>query len=279
MANLNNTSGIGTVLDKWNRLNPFLQNQRVKNLYTQAKTYSKTNINTFLSDPANNEPQLRSLGWANSSSQQIYYNILRRSADIPIYNYYKIPELLDSQAEYNDDSFKFEDRLTDEWLEVFSIPNTFKTIALEVKREGKSSYLLRNKIAGSGKQRRVEFCTLQKLPTDWVKITGRGQLGFTISFNFMYFMNLANDPSFFGEYIKEAWEDMVTRQVFVKDEKLGSYEFNVENAKDYSFTYKNNTYGSIVEHIRGKGKQQEYFMWLKMPYDICYTFGSDNSNP
>ena len=38
------TSGVQAVLDKWNKLNPFLQNQRVKNLYTQARKYSKSNI-------------------------------------------------------------------------------------------------------------------------------------------------------------------------------------------------------------------------------------------
>lgn len=274
--------GVGAVMDKWNKLNPFLQNQRIKNIYTQAKKYGKANIAAFLENPANSEPQLRSLGWANSSSQQIYYNILRRSADIPKYNYFKIPDLLEGEKGYNSEEFKFEDKLTDEWLETFNIPNTFKTIALEVKREGKSSYILRNKIVGSNKQRRVDWCTLQKLPTDWVKITGKGELGFTVSFNFMYFMNIANSPSFLGDFFEKAWNDMTASNVLVntnQDKKLPpKYELDLDKAKDYKFTYEGNTYTSILEHAKGI-KDEEYLFWLKLPYDICYTFGSDNSNP
>ena len=64
---------VTTVMDKWNKLNPFLQNQRIKNLYTQAKAYGKADISEFLANPGNNERPLRSLSWANSSSQKIYY--------------------------------------------------------------------------------------------------------------------------------------------------------------------------------------------------------------
>lgn len=274
-----NIEGVGAVLDKWNKLNPFLQNQRIKNIYTQARRYGKANITEFLADPANSETQLRSLGWANSSSQQIYYNILRRSADIPKYNFYKIPDLLEDGKKYSDSSFKFEDKLTDEWLEEFNIPNTFKTIALEVKREGKSSYLLRNKIIGEGKQKRVDWCTLQKLPTEWIKITGRGELGFTVSFNFMYFLNIANSPSFFGEYFEEVWKDLLDRGIVKKNEKSEEYELNKDLAKNYTFSYGGKEYTSTLEYVKGRRRVEEYLFWVKLPFDICYTFGSDNSNP
>lgn len=271
-------SGLTTSVAKWNKLNPFLQNQRIKNLYTTAKTYNKTNISTFLADPANHETELRGLGWANSSSQQIYYNILRRSADIPIYNYFVIPELFDEQGEYKNDNFKTENILVEDWLSLFNIPNTFKTIAMEVKREGKSSYLLRNKFLGEGKNKKPGFCTLQKMPTEWVKITGKGQLGFTISFNMLYFLNIANNPSDFGEFMEKAWQDMITSGVVVIDEKTGKKTFNADKAKNYKFSFGGNQYTSSIE-ILSKGKQQNYLFWLRMPFDICYTFGSDNSHP
>ena len=88
IANLNGTPGIGTVAAQWNKLNPFLQNQRIKDLYTHAKKYNKVNIGEFLENPGNHEAELRSLAWANGSSQQIYYNILRRACDIPLYHYF-----------------------------------------------------------------------------------------------------------------------------------------------------------------------------------------------
>lgn len=280
LKGLEGTAGIGTVAEKWNKLNPFLQNQRIKNLYTQARTYSKANISEFVSDPGNHEGELRSVGWTNSSSQQIYYNILRRSCDIPLYHYYKIPDLLDK---YNDDKFKAEDKLTDRWLELFNIPATFKTIALEVKREGKSSYLLRNKFTTEGKDKEPVFCTLQKMPTEWIKITGKSQLGFTISFNMMYFMNIANSPSDYGEYMETAWKDMIDKGVVdeVRDKntsaKIG-YQLNASKIPGYSFEYENKKYGVAYESLK-TGRKINYMFWLKMPYDVCYTFGSDNSHP
>lgn len=282
---------VTTVMDKWNKLNPFLQNQRIKNLYTQAKTYGKADISEFLTNPGNNERPLRSLSWANSSSQQIYYNILRRSCDIPLYNWYVIPDLMESDSDYSGEVFQNEDKLVQEWLETFDIKNTFKTIALEVKREGKSSYLLRNKISGVGKSKTVDFCTLQKMPTDWIKITGKGSLGYTISFNMMYFLNIANSPSFFGEFIEAAWNDMIYNGIVTLPAGAQKYEFHPEELvkvnedrtiKEYTFSYEGITIKPIIESITegvGRGRNQRYMFWLQMPYDICYTFGSDNSHP
>ncbi len=278
MAQLDGTDGIGTVATQWNKLNPFLQNQRIKNIYTNAKTYNKANISEFLQNPGNHETELRGLAWANSSSQQIYYNILRRASDIPNYNYYTIPDVLDSDASYKKEDFIQEDNLVQDWLELFNIPNTFKTISLEVKREGKSSYLLRNKFNGFGRNRKPAFCTLQKLPTEWTKITGKGQLGYTISFNMMYFLDIANTPSDFGDFFEKAWEDMTSAGVVGKDEKTGRYNLNPEKARGYCFEYGGQNYSSSIEVLRN-GRQLNYLFWIRLPYDICYTFGSDNSQP
>ena len=69
IAQMATTPGIGTVAEKWNKLNPFLQNQRIKEIYTRAKSYDRTSISRFLESPGNFERELRALGWANASSQ------------------------------------------------------------------------------------------------------------------------------------------------------------------------------------------------------------------
>ena len=275
-------NSISKTMAQWNKLNPFLQNQRIKNLYTQAATYNKQDIGRFLQSPGENEQALRGIAWSNSSSQSIYYNILRRSCDIPQYKYFVIPEYSEDEKFYNVDSFKQEDALVHSWLEMFNIPNTFKTMALQIKREGKQSYLLRNSFEGEGKQKKPCYCALQKMPSDWIKITGIGQLGYTISFNMLYFLNIANYPSFFGDFIENAWKDMMTQGVITTSKNdIGNiikYDFCPEKAMGYSFNYKGTTYSSTFESNK-KGRVQEYLFWLKMPYDICYTFGSDNSTP
>ncbi|MBO7732381.1 MAG: hypothetical protein J6S67_07505 [Methanobrevibacter sp.] len=276
IAYMDGKSGIATVATKWNKLNPFLQNQRIKDLYTRAKSYSKANIGEFLESPGNHERELRSLAWANSSSQQIYYNILRRACDIPIYNYFTIPDLL--EGDYGREDFQQEDRLVQNWLETFDVPLTCKTMALEVKREGKSSYLLRNKFIGQGKNKTTAFCTLQKMPTDWIKITGKGQLGYTISFDMMYFLNIANSPSDFGDFMEAAWADIIENGVVEQDVQTKKYQLNLERAANYKFSYEGETYISAIEGMKN-GRQMNYMFWLRMPYDICFTFGSDNSHP
>lgn len=278
MSSLDGVPGIGTVAAKWNKLNPFLQNQRIKNLYTRAKEYSKVDISGFLSDPANHERELRALSWANSSTQQIYYNILRRSADIPNYNYFVVPPFLDQESNYKKDDFEAEDGLVQNWLETFNIPTTFKTIAMEVKREGKSTYLLRNKFVGSGKNKKTAFCTLQKMPTDWIKITGKGQLGYTVSFDMLYFLDIANSPNDFGDFMIKAWADLVENGVVYQGENNAKWDFDVNKAKNYTFAYNGQNYPSAIELIK-KGRQVSYLFWLRLPYDLFYTFGSDNSHP
>ncbi len=280
MVGLERGAGLTNVAAKWNKLNPFLQNERIKNLYTHAKTYGKVNISEFLQNPGSHESELRGLAWANSSSQQIYYNILRRSCDIPVYNYFVIPELLDSDSDYKKDDFDKEDALVQDWLELFNVPNTFKTMALEIKREGKSSYLLRNRFNGQGKNRRPGFCTLQKMPTEWVKITGKGQLGYTISFNMLYFLNIGNNPEDFGDFMVQAWDSIISSGVVEQNTKTGGLMFNVEKAMKFEFEYNGTIYATSVEALKGRGRGQDnYMFWLRMPYDMCYTFGSDNSHP
>lgn len=281
--NTGGTSKLTTVVDKWNKLNPFLQNQRIKRIYSQAKRYEKADISSFLASPGNHEEELRSLGWANASSQQIYYNILRRSADVPLYNYFLTPEYLYEPSEYKEDKFKNEDRLINDWIELFNIPNTFKTIALEVKREGKSSYLFRNKFVGNGSSKAPAFTTLQKLPTEWTKITGKSQLGFTVSFNMTYFLNIANNPSDFGDFMEAAWNDIIAKGIVTKITDLESgnllrYELADDiatKALNYTFEFGGQMYKSSLEFI----KKNNYLLWLRMPWDMCFTFGSDNSHP
>ena len=170
---------------QYNKLNPFLQNQRIKNLYSGTKEFDKAHIIEFLQNPGSHESDLRGLAWSQSGAQQIYYNILRRAADIPQYKYYVTPPLLEKESEYGSQEFKNEDALVHDWLHVFNVPTTLKTMALEIKREGKESYILRNKFVGEGKNKKTAFATLQKLPTDWIKLVGIGQNEFLVSFNMM----------------------------------------------------------------------------------------------
>ena len=262
----------------WNRANPFIQNQRVKNLSTHGVTYSKEQLARFAANPASSEVALRGAAMTASSSQQIFYNILRRASDVPLYNHFVIPELLDGEGDYDKDAFRTEAKLVDDWFDTFNVPNSLKTIALQVKREGKCSYIFRNRFSGAGKSKRTDYAIFEKLPTDWIKITGIGQLGYTVSFDFSYFLQVGNDPAFFGEFFVKAWNDMMASGLIVEG-RNGKKQFDLAKAKGYRFEWGQSMITTMIESRLVNGIEQRYIFWVTLPFDLAYTFASDNSTP
>lgn len=263
----------------WNRANPFIQNQRVKGLSTSPATYSKEQLAKFAANPQSSEVALRAAAMTASSSQQLYYNILRRACDVPLYHHFVIPESLTEESAYKKDEFSLEAKLVDEWLDVLNIPLSLKTMALQIKREGKCSYILRNSMSGAGKSKHVDYVEFEKLPTDWIKITGIGQLGYTISFDFGYFLQVGHDPSLFGDFFVEVWRDMFEKGVISQDESSGKREIHFDKARGYTFNWDGMTVTSTIESRFIDRMQERFIFWVTLPFDLAYTFASDNSTP
>lgn len=263
----------------WNRANPFIQNQRVKSLSTRGVTYSKEQLAKFAANPASSETALRAAALTASSSQQIFYNILRRASDVPVYNHFVIPELLEEDSGYKKDEYRAEARLVDDFFDTFDIPNALKTIALQVKREGKCSYIFRNRFSGSGKKKTCDYACFEKLPTDWLKITGIGQLGYTISFDFSYFLQVGHDPAFFGDFFVKVWADMLTNGIVTKDPKTGKQFFDAAKARGYTYNWGETKVGSTIESRVVNDIEKRFIFWITLPFDLAYTFASDNSTP
>lgn len=275
-------SDVAAYMHAWNRANPFIQNQRVKSLSTHANQYTKEQLAQFAANPAGAELPLRGAAMTASSSQQIYYNILRRACDVPLYNHFVVPpKFIDGDAEYKKDEFKQEAFLVDNWLDVLNVPNSLKTIALQVKREGKCTYIFRNRFVGVGKQRRADYACFEKLPSDWIKITGIGQLGYTVSFDFGYFLQVGNDPRFFGEdgFFVRVWNDMMGNGLIKEDPKTHKKSLDMAKARGYKFDYDGTIVSSMIETRIIEDMQTRFLFWVTLPFDLAYTFASDNSVP
>ena len=282
-----NEAWMGSLLN-FNQYNPFLQNQRLKMINSTPGDMDMETLTKALSSPNGSEVSLRKQGWSLSSSQYLYYKILRLAADIPKFKYYKTPELLEAK-EYNSDKFIKEDVYVDEWLEKFDVVNTFKKVSLETKREGKPSYLLRNSIKEGKKG--VNYATLQKLPTEWIKLTGIGEHGYIASLNMMLFMNPAFSIHQYPDFIGEIWKGLTESGAIyenpnyrkkgkTKDEK---YSINLELLKNYEYKYESDSgietlRGNIVIDGKAGLKSISYAYWIQLPQEVCYTFCSDNSN-
>lgn len=282
----------------FNQYNPFLQNDRLKMLNTRPGTMSREELTNALKAPGDSEIGLRAEAWSMSSTQYLYYKILRMAADVPMFKYYLVPELLE-KAEYKKDDFKNDDKLVNEWIEQFDIKNTLKKTALEVKREGKATYLLRNSISGTDKNKTVNYAKWQKLPSEYVKLVKIGEHGYIASFNFMLFLNPAFSVCQYPEFIQDIWNDLVNSGA-VSVAGCGSgylpcgmYSFadgrevrpgiNVEKLLNYSYDYYGangkETLRGNLEIVNKSLAERSYFFWVQMPQDLCYTFCSDSSNP
>lgn len=281
------TSGWEGGIFNFNMYNPFLQNQRLKMLNTYPNELDPDKLSQSLSNPGGSELALRGAGWSLSSSQYLYYKILRLAADIPMFKYYKIPELL-GKDEYNEEKFINEDIYINNWLVALDVVNTFKRISLEVKREGKPSYILRNSIRnGSDKKKTVNYAAFQKLPSDYVKLTGIGEHGFIASLNLMMFLNPSFSLSQYPDYITKIWEALMNNGVvYERTDKVKKDEskYAVDIDKLREFSYQTEDGGENVKGIitvsSGKGmKAVNYMYWVQLPQEVCYTFCSDSSNP
>lgn len=272
--------------------NPFLQNWRLKMINSQPKAMTPEDLSNAMASPQSSEEKLRSQGWSSSVSQYLYYKILRNSADIPLFKHYKVPQLLD-KSEYSKDDFVEEDVYTDEWIKTFDVYNTFKRISLDVKREGKPTYVFRNNVYRDGKKRRVNYCTWQKLPTEYVKLTGIGQYGYIASFNMLLFMNPAFNIEQYPDFIKDLWYDMISKGAVVKKNdnpyiyddtnKSAGYSVDVNTISSYKYSYEEfgeqKEIGGVLQGMRDAKRNMTYMYWVQLPQKLCYTFCSDTSHP
>lgn len=264
-----------------NQYNPFLQNDRLKRLSTLPATMSRDKLIKALVEPQNNEEALRAEAWAISSSQYMYYKILRLACDVPLYKWYVLPEAFGDKSDYKKPEFVSEDKYVNQWLRVFDLQNTLRRVALEVKREGKVTYVLRNSISGEGDKRKVNYAIWQKLPSNYVKLVKIGAYGYIAAFNMMIFLNPAFSPEQYPDFIQDIWADMISQGVIVNKQDK-TYSFDVDKASEFSYSYNGSTLTGTIETITAKRLAKmagsSYMFWVQLPQELCYTFCSDSSN-
>lgn len=254
--------------------NPFIQNQRLKSINTFPSSYSPEEIADFLHSPQTNESQLRAASWYLSASQYLYYKIIREAADVPLFNYYVTPPILQGTS-YTSKDIEGEELYVDRWLKAFDVKNTLKKVSLDVKREGKCVYVFRQGIDVKREEKIPHYVIWQKLPSEYVKLTAMGEHGFIASFNFMLFLRPGFSPEQYPEFIQKIWADIRQKGGVTKDETTGCCVPDINVLSNYAFIENGTTLKGILEC----NAEQEYMFWVQLPQDLCFTFCSDTSNP
>jgi len=262
--------GYEAINTTWNNIrgnmnnNPFLQNQRVKQISTRGKKYTREEIDSALDDPQDNEQMLRSISVYLYYTNFVYQTLVKLNRDTPTYRFYATPLYLDSEGSVNKEKLKSDSVIVDRALKKFNPPLTLKTIATQVNLEGKCSYLVRTSY--SKKDKDVDFLVLQKLNSDNIKITSFGsKQQFGVSFNMNIFLRAGYDVEQYPKFIRDTWAEMMATGI-VKENKNGKKTINPRAQLPT---------GHMLESTPGG----DWMYWVRLPQDLAYTFYSDGSNP
>lgn len=198
--------GLSTAwMESWNMLNnPFLQNQRIKQINAAPMKAQQEELQKALTNPQDSEQTLSKISLWMYYTNYVYNILVKLNRDTPMYNYYYVPEYLE-EDKMKSKEFRDESKKVDRILKALKPKLTFKTIATQVTLEGKASYLPR--ISYNRSTGKVDFFLLQKLNSDMVKLTGFGsKQQFIASFNMAIFLQPAYSPSQYPPFIQEAWQ-------------------------------------------------------------------------
>lgn len=257
------TEVMGAYQSAWNQLNnPFIQNQRVKQINAQARKESKENLQKALEDPQNNELALQQVSFGLYYVNYFYNQLIKLDRNTPLYNWYALPQYV-SDEDYKTEAFKKESIKVDRIMKAFKPSLTFKTIATQVAIEGKSAYLPRYSIKSDGT---VDFFLLQKLNTNQVKITGFGsEQQFICSYNFITFMYPGYSIEQYPPFFKKIWNEMQTSGLIFED-----------SDKQLKVNPKS---GILPGNGTLEWNEHVWAYWVQLPQDLAYVFYTDGSHP
>lgn len=248
--------------------NPFLQNQRLRRISSNANAKSKTDLQKALQSPQGNEQLFREESLFLSFTNYVYHSLLNLYRDIPLYNYYYTPKYVDKK-DMSGDNFKKESKKVDKILKAFKVKQTFKKINKATQVEGKTTWLLRRSMQNNGD---IDFFVLQKLDSDMVKLTSMGSdQNFICSFNFMIFLNPMYSLEFYPPIFKEIFQELLDNGIITEDSK-GNLRFSPQ-ALALAQSEGKLTYDGTFEN-----SNNNYLYWVQLPQTLAWTFSQDESH-
>ena len=242
--------------------NPFIQNQRIKQVSSNISSKSKQDVIAALVNPQNNEQLFREQSMALFFQNYVYGNLLRLNRDIPKFFNYILPQGVDKKK-LQSDNFKKEKVFLNKFIDKLNPPLILKKISLQVAQEGKCTYVPR--ISYNKQKQVVNFVELQKLPSDYIKYIGMGSENpFICSFNFLMFLNPIHSITDYPDWFGKIWEELQTNGIIIK-EKENKLKFKPKSPLNSDHIIEYNSSG--------------YAYWVTLPQNLTITFGADLSTP
>jgi hypothetical protein len=239
--------------------NPYVQNQRLKQLKSYPVFYDRNTLEIALQSPQSNEQTLREASYALSSSVFPLYKLMRMYPDILTYKGYAYSKYVPTK-DLNTPRYKSDSKIVHMFLDKFKPKYTFRRIAQEVFKEGKRAYIYRQSINTETGKEKVDYALLQELASDWWKPTYKGADNYIgASFNFTYFWQVGTSIDQFPPVFRQYYEEL-----------MGCTN---KTSTGYEIDYGKAPQNSSVEFTGGN-----WFFWKELPNDLCFVFSCDESN-
>ncbi len=251
--------------------NPYMQNDRIKAISTLPNSYGKSDIVKFLLSPNSSERQLREVSNSLVWTAYPYFKLIKTTADILTYRHYTYPKYVD-ETDVKRPDFKREWWLTEKICESMNPVQTAHEATMIAMREGKVFYSLRKSIDRA--HNTVNYCFLQQLPQDWVKIVGFNNVSkYTVAFNMMYFLKPGTAIAQFGDLFKPYARDFFDVVAYEPDGRRSkSVAFSSIASKAQAVMAKNEAGTTDIYYQNG-----QWFYWVTLPVDLIWTFEIDDS--
>lgn len=261
-----------TTMYSYYTANPFVQNTRVKNISSKPNLIQKDEIVKCLLSPNTSERELRQLSEALVWTAYPYFKLVKTTADILTYRHYIHPKYID-ESDAKTSEFKREWQLAERINEAIKPSQTAHEATMMALKEGKAFYLLRKDIDRS--HLKVNYCFLQQLPQDYVKIVGFNNVSkYTVAFNMMYFTKAGTDINQYGDLFDPYLEDFysVVNPTYIS-QKNGKTKIVYSSITEKAKSLKKNAFG-MPEVYAENGR---WFYWVNLPVDKVWTFEIDDS--
>lgn len=184
-------------------LTPDLVNQQMKNINMNPVNVTVEGIERALSSPKESEGILRNYAQSTELQNMYYKRLVRYIPDMAAFNITFDVKNIEKDSELNSKAFKDDMKILDRFCSRFNFKEEFQTVLRQLMRQGVFYGILRTE---------GEKYTLQELPPDFCKITGRHDYGLLFDFDMQWFMNYAGvDINMYPKVFKKMYRDVFNK--------------------------------------------------------------------
>lgn len=182
---------------------PDIVNQQMQNINMNPIDINVSDIVNALKNPKKSEDILRNYSSLLELNNMYYHRLIQYLSNMPCFNLTFDCINITKDSEYRSKEFKNDLKIVEDFLNKFNYRYEFKTILRQMIRQGVFYGILRED---------GDRYTIQELPSNYCKITGRHSYGILYDFNMQYFIGQAGvDINMFPRIFKHMYRNVYSQ--------------------------------------------------------------------